>query len=381
MRIALFFVWFLGVVIGVPALFVAGSVWREVAALEASAPHDVPDAVATRVALSDDTLLPASDASAAFPDARAATMALWQDGTRLVLVDAGDSSGAAATRRRYLTESGARLSGSTDLLGGRFASDTFTTAAGEHGLLVVADGTVVIVAGPDDATVDGRITALRARSDVPQLAWALSAPAGGAMDAFLLRTLGPVLLWALLAVPWFGRMASWAGASPRAPNVPVLEAATLRRNLLALGGGTLPFAVTPGTRDDELIIDWRYDDTRLTPALQLTGRRRVHRIVLRLDERRHVVCAQDRHATLDWSAGGAKNAASLDWRASRGITLFQYEHETELGIGVENGRLSITPRASYTFDLRELKGPVVATVTRSGWEWRPVVAFSRLLGG
>ena len=201
------------------------------------------------------------------------------------------------------------------------------------------------------------------------------------MDAFLLRTLGPVLLWALLAVPWFGRMASWAGASPPALGARVLDAATLRRNLLALGGGALPFTVTGGARDDELIVDWRYADTRLTSALQLTGRRRVHRIVLRLDERRHVVCAQDRHATLDWSAGGAKNAASLDWRASRGITLFQYEHETELGIGVENGRLSITPRASYTFDLRELKGPVVATVTRSGWEWRPVVAFSRLLGG
>ena len=381
MRIALFFVWFLGVVIGVPALFVAGSVWREVAALEASAPHDVPDAVATRVALSDDTLLPASDASAAFPDARAATMALWQDGTRLVLVDAGDASGAAAARRRDLTESSAHLSGSTDLLAGRFASDAFTTAAGAHGRLVVADGNVAIVAGPSDDAVASRVAVLRARSDVPQLAWALSAPVGDAMSAFLLRTLGPVLLWALLAVPWFGRMASWAGASPPALGAPVLDAATLRRNLLALGGGALPFTVTGGARDDELIVDWRYADTRLTPALQLTGRRRVHRIVLRLDDRRHVVRAQDRRATLNWSAGGATNAASLDWRASRGITLFQYEHETELGIGIENGRFAITPKASYTFDLRELKDPVVATVTRSGWEWRPVIAFSRLLGG
>lgn len=381
MRAALLFVWFLGVVIGVPALFVAGSVWREVATLEASAPRDVPDAVATRVALSDDTMLPASDASAAFPDARAATMALWQDGTRLVLVDAGDASGAAAARRRYLTESSAHLSGSTDLLAGRFASDAFTTAAGAHGRLVVADGTVAIVAGPSDDAVASRVAVLRARSDVPQLAWALSAPVGDAMSAFLLRTLGPVLLWALLAVPWFGRMASWAGASPPALGAPVLDAATLRRNLLALGGGALPFTVTRGARDDELIVDWRYADTRLTPALQLTGRRRVHRIVLRLDDRRHVVRAQDRHATLNWSAGGATNAASLDWRASRGITLFQYEHETELGIGIENGRFAITPKASYTFDLRELKDPVVATVTRSGWEWRPVIAFSRLLGG
>jgi hypothetical protein len=263
----------------------------------------------------------------------------------------------------------------------RFASDSFTTAAGEHGRLVRADGTVLIVAGPTDDAVAARIASLRTRADVPSLAWALSAPLGAGMGPLVLRMLLPVGVWCLLAVPWFGRMASWAGASPRAPNVPVLEAAALRRNLLALGGGTLPFAVTPGTRDDELIIDWRYDDTRLTPALQLTGRRRVHRIVLRLDDRRHVVRAQDRHATLNWSAGGATNAASLDWRASRGITLFQYEHETELGIGIENGRFAITPKASYTFDLRELKGPVVATVTRSGWEWRPVIAFARLLGG
>ncbi|MBY0274219.1 hypothetical protein K2Z84_02670 [Candidatus Binatia bacterium] len=381
MRAALFFVWFLGVVIGVPALFVAGSVWREVATLEASAPHDVPDAAATRVALSGDTMLPASDATAALPGARSATMALWADGTRLVLVDAGDASGAAAARTKYLTESGAHLSGGTDLLGGRFASDTFTTAAGEQGRLVVAEGTVAIVAGPSDAAVEARVTALRARSDVPQLAWALSAPVGDAMNAFLLRTLGPVLLWALLAVPWFGRMASWAGASPPAPGAPVLDAATLRRNLLALGGGALPFTVQPGTRDDELIVDWRYEDTRLTPALQLTGRRRVHRIVVRLDGKHHVARAQDRHATLDWSADGAANAASLDWRASRGITLFQYEHETELGIGIESGRFAITPKASYTFDLRELKAPVVAIVTRGGWEWRPVIAFSRLLGG
>lgn len=380
MRIALFFGWFLGVVFGVPALFVAGSVWREVATLEASAPRDVPDAAATRAALSDGAALPASDASAAFPGTRAASMVPWEDGTRLVLVDAGDAAGASAARRRYLTEAGARLSGSTDLLG-RFASDAFTTAAGEHGRLVVADGTVAIVVGPDDAAVESRVALLRARSDVPQLAWALSAPAGDAMTRLLLRTLGPVLLWALLAVPWFGRMASWAGASPAVPGTAPLDTAMLRRLLLALGGGGAPFTVTPGTRDDEIVVDWRYDDVRLTPALQVSGRRRVHRIVLRLDERHHVVRAQDREASLDWSAGGAANAASLDWRASRGITLFRYQHETEIGLAVENGRASLTPAASYTFDLRELKGPVIATVTGSGWEWRPVISFSRLLGG
>lgn len=380
MRIALFFAWFLGVVMGVPALYVAGSVWHEVATLEARAPAIAPDAAATRAALSADAMLPASDAGAAFPDARAASMALFDDGTRILLIDAGDPDGASAARRHYLTESGARVGMSTDLLG-RFASDDFVTASGEHGRLVVASGTVVVVVGPSDASVASRIAALRARHDLPQVAWALSSPVGEAMAGLLGRVLVPVVLWALLAVPWFARMASWAATRPAAAGTAPVDPATLQQRLLSLGTGALPFVVTPGSRADELYVDWRYADTRLTPALQLAGRRRVHRIVLRLDGARHLVRAQDRHATLDWSAGGLTDAASLRWHASRGITLFQYEHETELGIGFVDGRLAITPLGSYTFDLRELKDPVVATVTRSGWGWRPVLSFARVLGG
>jgi len=381
MRIVLFFLWLVGVVIGVPALYGAGTLWREVAALEASAPRVVPDAVATRAALSDGAVLPASDASAAFPDARSASMALYEDGTRVVVVDAGDATGAAAARQRYLTEAGADVRSSTDLLG-RFASDSFATLAGERGELVSANGTVVIVVGPSGEAVASRLAALRTGAvDVPALAWALSAPVGGAMGPLLVRTLLPIGLWTALAVPWFGRMASWAGATPAVAGAPPADAGTLRARLLALGGGSLPFTVTSGARPDELHVDWRYDDVPLTPALQVAGRRRVHRIVLRLDEGRRRVRAQDQHASFDWSAGAATAAASLDWRASRGITFFQVEHQSELGIGLEGGRAVITPKGSYTFDLAELKAPVVAVVTRSGWEWRPVIAFSRLLGG
>jgi hypothetical protein len=182
----------------------------------------------------------------------------------------------------------------------------------------------------------------------------------------------------LLAVPWFGRMASWAGARSAAPGAAPVDAATLRQRLLSLGG-TLPFAVTPGERPDELHVDWRYADARLTPALQLAGRRRVHRIVLRLDDTHRVVRAQDRHASLDWAAGGTTAVASLAWHASRKIQFFQYEHAAELGS--VDGRLAITKQGSYTFSLAQLKAPVIATVTQSGWEVRPVVSFSRLLGG
>jgi hypothetical protein len=379
MRVALFFLWFVGVVIGVPAIFVAGIVLHEVATLDAAAPRGSVDPSATRAALSDGAQLPATDAAAAFPGARTATMALYDDGTRVVLVDAGDEAGAIAARRHYLTQSGAHVSMSSALVE-RFASDSFTTLAGEHGRLVRANGIVVIVVGPTDDAVVARIAALRARPDVPTLAWALSAPIGGEIGPLLVQLLVPVLLWSALAVPWVGRMASWAGAHAAVPGAAPVDAATLRLRLLSLGD-TLPFAVSPGSRPDELYVDWRYSDARLTPALQLAGRRRVHRIVLRLDDARRVVRAQDCHAMLDWSAGGTTAAASLSWRASRRITFFHYEHESELGIGIEGGRLAITPRGTYTFSLAELKRPLVATITRSGWDFRPVVSFVRLLGG
>jgi hypothetical protein len=379
MRVALFFIWFVGVVIGVPMLYVGGLVWHEVATLDAAAPHVALDPAATRSALSAGALLPATDASAAFPGARVATMALYDDGTRVVFVDAGDDVAATAARQHYLTEAGAHLRMSTKLIE-RFASDSFTTMAGEQGRLVRADGILVIVTGQTDDAVAARVALLRTRADVPVLAWALSAPVGSEMGPLFLQMMVPVLLWTLLAVPWFGRMASWAGARPAVAGAAPVDAATLRQRLLSLGG-TLPFSVTPGTRPDELYVDWRYADTRLTPVLQLARRRRVHRIVLRLDDAHRVVRAQDRHATLDWSAGGASAAASLSWRASRRIQFFQYEHESELGIGFDAGRLAISQKSSYTFNLAELKAPVVTTITRSGWEFRPVVSFARLLGG
>ena len=378
MRVAIFFVWMVGVVIGVPMVYVAGLVWHEVATLEAAAPRVVLDPAATRAALSGGAVAPASDAATAFPGARAATMAPYDDGTRVVLVDAGDATGAAAARQHYLTESGAALGASTRLVD-RFASDSFTTAAGEHGRLVRADGTLVIVVGPTDDAVAARVAALRGRADVPSLAWALSAPLGAEMGPLVLRMLVPVGVWCLLAVPWFGRMASWAGTHRAAYGVVPVDAATLRQRLLSMNR-TLPFAVTPGERPDELHVDWRYEDARLTPTLQAAGRRRVHRLVLRLDDARRVVRVQEHRATLDWSAGGA-TAAALAWHASRRITFFHYEHEAELGVGIAGGRVAITPQRSYTFDLAQLKAPVVATITQSGWEFRPVVSFGRLLGG
>jgi len=379
MRIVVFFLWLVGVVMGVPALYLTGMVWREVGRLEASAPATPLDAPAAVAALAGETMLPPTDASGAFPGARVAILAVYDDDTRLVLLDCGDAAAATAARQQYLAAAGGEVRSATDLLG-RFSTTRFATVAGEQGTLVVADGIAAIVAGPDRATVDARLAALRARAEVPQLAWALSSATGG-VDALLLPVLLPIGLWTLLAIPWFARMASWAGARPAQANATPVDAATLRARLLALGPPALPIEVTPGAHPEELYVDWRYADARLAPSLAFSAHVRTHRIVLRLDAAARRVRVQDRHATLDGAAGVAPRAASLAWRASRGITLFHYEHRSELAIRIEGGRVVASPKGSWSFDLAELRAPVLAVVTGSGWEWRPVLTFWRPLGG
>lgn len=379
MRIVVFFVWLVGVVMGVPALYLTGMVWREVRRLEASAPATPLDARSAVAALADETIVPPTDASGAFPGARTALLAVYADDTRLVLLDCGDASGASAARQQYLAAAGAEVRSATDLLG-RFSTTRFATVAGEQGMLVAADGIVAIVVGPGRAAVDARLAALRARDDVPQLAWALSSVAGG-VDALLMPVLLPIGLWTLLAIPWFARMASWAGARPAQANATPVDAATLRARLLALGPPALPIEVTASAHPDELYVDWRYADARLAPSLAVSAHVRTHRIVLRLDAAGRRVRVQDRHATLDGTAGVAPRAATLTWRASRGITLFQYEHRSELTVRIEGGRVVASPKGTWTFDLGALRAPVIAVVTGSGWEWRPVLTFWRPLGG
>ena len=57
------------------------------------------------------------------------------------------------------------------------------------------------------------------------------------------------------------------------------------------------------------------------------------------------------------------------------------ESERAFGVMFVDGRLVPTLSHRYRFDLRELKAPVIAAIANSGWAYRPVITFWRLLGG
>lgn len=175
-----------------------------------------------------------------------------------------------------------------------------------------------------------------------------------------------------LAAGWFFKASAWAACSPAAPGVAILDTAALRDRLLAVNRADVPVSVT--TRDDGRTIEvtWRYADARWFDLMRVHQMRRAHRLVLELDEAAHKVRVREYWSAFDASAGA--DGLRLDWHAATGMQFFQVEHRRVLGVQLDpEGRPTSELSKAYTFNLQELRGPVIEAVTTSGWAWQPVM--------
>jgi hypothetical protein len=175
----------------------------------------------------------------------------------------------------------------------------------------------------------------------------------------------------LFIAAYFFKGIAWATRVDAKPVAHAVSAPALRERLLAVNVLDAPFRVEPGTNDNELIATWRYADAKWIDHARAHGMRRLHRIVLNLDEPRRKVRATDFATSFDWSAG--QSGAALNWKFMTGVVLFQYEHQRVFGLQIdERGQFKPALSHSYTFDLQEMKSPLAAAVTQSGWIWQPV---------
>lgn len=92
-----------------------------------------------------------------------------------------------------------------------------------------------------------------------------------------------------------------------------------------------------------------------------------------LDERRKKVNAIDEFTEIEWDAQGLA-APSIRFRVTffRGVSLFRYKREVAYGFRGPSGQAG-GKVLDYTFDMMELKGPVIESVTSSGWKFQPVI--------
>jgi hypothetical protein len=194
-------------------------------------------------------------------------------------------------------------------------------------------------------------------------------------------TLYGIFAWAGLQFFIFGRVASWADQVPAVPGVEPVAAQTLMQRLLDINLQDVPYALKRGKRPNEIVVDWRYADAKWLDLMRIHGMSKGYRLVLRFDEGAHNVRAQDRYASFDWSAGRGLDLLSLNWNMSLGITFYEYRHERVFGLQFRDGKPTFDLSYAYTFDLNELKQPMIEIVRQSGWNFRPVITFFRPIGG
>lgn len=75
---------------------------------------------------------------------------------------------------------------------------------------------------------------------------------------------------------------------------------------------------------------------------------------------------------MDRSAG--RRGGEVKWHAARGIQFFQYTRERVFGLQFgPDGRPSGALSHTCTFDLEELKQPLLRALIEAGWTWPPAM--------
>jgi len=190
-----------------------------------------------------------------------------------------------------------------------------------------------------------------------------------------------IFVWAGLQFFIFGRVASWAAQVPAASGVEPVATEALMQQLLSIDEQDVPYTLSRGTHANEIVVDWRYADAKWLDLMRIHGMSKGYRLVLRFDDGAHNVRAQDRYASFDWSAGRGPDLLSLNWQMSIGITFYEYQYERVFGLQFRDGKPTFDLSYAYTFDLNELKQPMIEIVRHAGWNFRPVITFFRPFGG
>ena len=257
-----------------------------------------------------------------------------------------------------------------------------TRPTGDRAYVVHRSNWVGVWTGPDDSAIRNRMLAggfkiprraplaMDSRTVEDSDAKPLRVASVGGVSTSLIA--GGLALYLLVVVAYFFKGAAWAGSSPAKAGAAPVSATELRSRLEAVNSLDVPFRLDRGEREDELVATWRYADAKWIDLARARGMHRMHRIKLKLDATAGIARATDAYANYDWSAG--LGGAGIEWKSGLGIVFFHHEHQRVFGLQLdEQGRFQPELSYAYTFNLQEMKSPLIEAVTRAGWTWRPVV--------
>lgn len=297
------------------------------------------------------------------PAPEIAQMAVFRTAETVVLARFANEGEAATALHQYARAMGLRLS--------HPAEDGSYTArrASDWVRFLRVDRNLFTWSGADPAALDRRMQASSGSWTTPNRQKIEMDPRVAQARRAMLFIL-PALVF--IAVLWFFKGSTWAASISPKQNLHLpTPAGELQSRLLAIQALDQPISITRGEQPNEIVVTWRADAKWIDLA-NAHGLRRKHKLVLRLDESNHFVRVHEYWTTADWSAG--LGGAQVKWRRSKGITFFQRETQRVYGLQLDptTGRVKPELSYTYTFNLQEIKAPLIEVVTHAGWTWRPV---------
>ena len=153
----------------------------------------------------------------------------------------------------------------------------------------------------------------------------------------------------------------------------------LRQRLLAINNDQVPFTVEPGSggKEGDVVLEWKIVDAQWYEIFAKAGLEKVHKIYLTLLPGENEARALEESYDLEWRAGIPQMSVSAE--AFRGRTMTSKSFGKAYAWKGANP-LSYGEVYEYSFDVSEMKDPVIEIVTGSGWTFRPVTTKRKLDG-
>jgi hypothetical protein len=153
----------------------------------------------------------------------------------------------------------------------------------------------------------------------------------------------------------------------------------LEQKLLAVNEERVPFTVARGDGGEagDLVAEWKIVDAGWYEIFAKASLEKSHRILLVLDEGGSEVRALEQSMDVEWRAGVP--ALSFSAEKFQGRTFGSKSFGTAYAFKGVNP-LDFGEVYKYSFDVSEMKQPLVEVITASGWRFVPVVSKGKLTG-
>lgn len=148
----------------------------------------------------------------------------------------------------------------------------------------------------------------------------------------------------------------------------------LKTMLLDSNRETAPFKIYDGSEEGvDLIAEWRIVDAEWQTIFAKSGKKKVFKIKMKLNEKKKQFRTKDEEYTLDWKNGIASMSVSKSKFKGKKMAIGKGKKQKILFTETTEDNIIY----EYSFNTEELRNHIKSVVAKSDWEYKEVI-FKKL---